>query len=391
MKHIHFIANHDAIINYALAPIRHNKRQLLERGYNIKIFYKLEDDSLDCDILCLLSKPTYRHTGETQALFQENGPIIELLKKARTQANKIIWMDDSDSSTVTHFEIMPYIDLYLKKQILADRTLYNTPLYGGRIFSDFYHKHFGVEDKAPFTQFAPLVDEDHSKLRLSWNIGLGDMFSAFALRIVAQRYFPDLVPINYKISLTDPHADRPVDTFLRTSANLSRESIAFHRQEILRRLDQYLDAYPKRSGMIGNNIYKGATNPDCLPQEGGRLPLKVYRNMMANTKIVPSPFGWGELGVRDYEALIYGGLLLKPDMSHMETWPNIFIPNETYVPLDWDFGNLDELLEANIDNEARRIEIASAGQEAYRYSISAKGMEEFCDWFVQQIDGDTNA
>jgi hypothetical protein len=37
-----------------------------------------------------------------------------------------------------------------------------------------------------------------------------------------------------------------------------------------------------------------------------------------------------------------GSLLLKPDMSHVETHPDIFRAGETYVPLRWDFADLEE-------------------------------------------------
>jgi hypothetical protein len=40
-----------------------------------------------------------------------------------------------------------------------------------------------------------------------------------------------------------------------------------------------------------------------------------------------------------------GAVLLKPDMSHVKLAHNIFVPNETYVPLRWDLGNLRESVE----------------------------------------------
>ena len=106
---------------------------------------------------------------------------------------------------------------------------------------------------------------------------------------------------------------------------------------------------------------------------------------MSGTKILPSPFGWGELGVRDYEAFIFGTALLKPDMAHMETWPDIFRPDETYQPVDWGFDDLESVLDDLLANDTKRTRIAAAGQEAYRESISPAGMERFCAWFVRQI------
>lgn len=391
MKRVHFLANRESIVNYTLAPVRHNRRKLRERGYDIRIFYSPTDACLDCDILCLISKPTYQLVGETQSVFVDGGPIVELLKKGRAKAGKVIWMDDSDSSSVTHFELMPYIDLYLKKQVLVDKDLYRKPFYGGRIFTQFYHDNFGVEDQDPFTQFHPLDEADEHKLRVSWNIGLGDMFSAFSLKNLAQRYVPDLVPVNYSVNFYDTKSDKPVDAFLRTSANLSRQTVGFHRQEMLRRLDSYFETHPSRSGMIGNNVYAGAgERPACLPEVGGRLPLKVYREVMSKTKVVPSPFGWGELGVRDYEAFIFGGMLLKPSMDHMDTFPNIFVPGGTFRPMKWDYSDMDDLIEDAIENPSERVRMAQNGQDAYRDSISDVGMERFCDWFVRQIGEETS-
>ena len=37
----------------------------------------------------------------------------------------------------------------------------------------------------------------------------------------------------------------------------------------------------------------------------------------------------------------------------MKTWPNIFFPYESYVPLNWDFSNLDEVIETYISKEKK--------------------------------------
>ena len=72
-------------------------------------------------------------------------------------------------------------------------------------------------------------------------------------------------------------------------------------------------------------------------------------------------------------------------MDHMQTWPNIFIPNKTYVPLEWDFSNLEEIFDTYSKNHKLRNEIISCSQEAYKASISHGGMEKFCYWFLKQI------
>ena len=87
---------------------------------------------------------------------KNNNALLEYLSEIRSKVKKIIWFDNSDSSSVTNFEVMPYVDIYLKKQILINKSLYNSNFYGGRIFTDFYHKKFKIIDKKPFINNFPL-------------------------------------------------------------------------------------------------------------------------------------------------------------------------------------------------------------------------------------------
>lgn len=91
------------------------------------------------------------------------------------------------------------------------------------------------------------------------------------------------------------------------------------------------------------------------------VPLRRYRRELAASKICFSPFGYGEVAWRDYEAVLYGSLLIKPDMSHIETDPDIFRPFETYVPVAWDFSDLEDKIRHYLahDDERRAI-VASA-------------------------------
>jgi hypothetical protein len=82
-----------------------------------------------------------------------------------------------------------------------------------------------------------------------------------------------------------------------------------------------------------------------------------YMRELAQSRICFSPFGYGEVCWRDYEAIMCGTLLLKPDMSHVQTEPDIFIPYETYVPLAWDFSDLSEKVDYYLANEAARQRI----------------------------------
>lgn len=66
---------------------------------------------------------------------------------------------------------------------------------------------------------------------------------------------------------------------------------------------------------------------------------------MKNSKACISPFGWGEICYRDFESFFYGATLLKPTVDHMDTFPDFFIKNETYIPIDWNFDNIKDVFE----------------------------------------------
>jgi hypothetical protein len=387
MKKVHFLANKTDIVNYSLTPLRYNKKALAERGYKIKIFYTPTIKAMTCDILCLISKPVLNMVGEKEPVCRELGPTIAFIIKTRKYAGKIIWMDDSDSTGVTHFELLPFVDLYLKKQLLKDKSLYRKEFYGGRIFTDYYNKRFKIEDSLPFNQFFPLDIEMSHKVSLSWNVGLGEVYDSFSRKGSFRRRVADYLPVIYNIPFTKPTEERDVDFFLKASANHARKTIAFHRQKTIRRLNGLVN---KETSIVGfaRDKFKSSEGCDDIfsPLKRGMVSLKTYRSFMKRSKIVPDPFSWGDINLKSYEAFIYGNLLLKPDISYLETWPALFVEGETYQPFSWDFEDLESIVLDLLHDDKKRIRIASNGQEAYRNAISPAGMERFCDWFVQQIE-----
>lgn len=84
-----------------------------------------------------------------------------------------------------------------------------------------------------------------------------------------------------------------------------------------------------------------------------------------------SPFGWGEICYRDFETLISGAVLIKPSMEHLQTYPNIYIPNETYIPVDWNLSDLEEKLEDLLNNYTSYKHIAENAQELYKTNINS--------------------
>lgn len=86
---------------------------------------------------------------------------------------------------------------------------------------------------------------------------------------------------------------------------------------------------------------------------------------LSNSKIVVSPFGWGEVCWRDFEAIACGCLLIKPSMEHLETYPFRYEDGETYVSVRWDLADLEEKCRYYLTHEDARLRIVSNALNAY--------------------------
>lgn len=84
-------------------------------------------------------------------------------------------------------------------------------------------------------------------------------------------------------------------------------------------------------------------------RDGVRLTPDEYYTRMFNSKIIVAPFGYGEIAPRDIEAACFGCVLIKPDMSHIQTIPNIY-DSGTYVACKHDYSDLEEKIRMVLDN-----------------------------------------
>jgi hypothetical protein len=83
---------------------------------------------------------------------------------------------------------------------------------------------------------------------------------------------------------------------------------------------------------------------------GVRLTTQEYYMKQFNSKIVIAPFGAGEMAPRDLEAALFGNILIKPDMSHIDTAPNMYTDMNTYVACKHDFSDLEEKIHLILGN-----------------------------------------
>lgn len=84
--------------------------------------------------------------------------------------------------------------------------------------------------------------------------------------------------------------------------------------------------------------------------QSGPCKAIEYRNKMKRSKVCISPWGMGEICHRTFEAIRLGAIPIVPDSSHIETWPNIFIPYLYYIPCKYDFSDLEYILVEILNN-----------------------------------------
>ena len=277
---------------------------------------------------------------------------IELLKALRRKYERLIFFHDDAGGGIPRLEVLPYTDLFYTKALFKDRDLYRKPLYGKELYSDYYHRTYGVID--PDWYDRPVVTDvaQLDKLRLSWNIGIGDyprdQFRQRAGYMTARYTGIPVVKLFYrKHTVFTPEMNTgKYDIHCRVGL-ISRPSISYQRKLIL--------------DTVKND-------PSFLTD---MVPQRQFNQEIKHSKITISPFGWGELCLRDFEAVQNGSLMLKPDMSHLETWPNVFVPAETYVPFDWDVTNLRDIAHQYLNDESERKRITKNAFAAYTAALNS--------------------
>jgi len=83
---------------------------------------------------------------------------------------------------------------------------------------------------------------------------------------------------------------------------------------------------------------------------GEKLSQQDYYNTMAQSKIVVAPLGYGEMAPRDIETTMFGSILIKPDMSYIDSNPMWYEDGKTYIACKHDYSDLPEKVDYVLKN-----------------------------------------
>jgi len=308
-----------------LQPFRQHRRLLRQRGV---VF-------LESGIGMLLGSPRFvlGHFDVVAAKLSYQSSVetvqrvIDVFRGLRGRCLRV-YFDGDDDSCVQWPEMAGAVDAYVKKHMFSDPARYAREYVGKSNLTDYVHRTHGFSfESDPIRHTRPLSQEEIKSLRLGWNLSQDEKIVKLwqGMKSVAA------VP-------------RTVDVVCRASAQP----------------ESWI--YPLRRPVVSALEELAKRRPILLPTQ--KVTQEQYNQEMLSSRICISPFGYGEICWRDFEAIACGCLLVKPDMSHVRTRPDIFVPGQTYVPVRWDFSDLAETCERYLDQPVELARIVAAARTA---------------------------
>lgn len=222
------------------------------------------------------------------------------------------------------------IDFYVKKHVLRDRSAYGQPTLGDTNLTDHYARRFKLHEAE---QCFPVSSGFLEKLIV------GPSFATA----------PQILPEFLKAG--PPAGERPIDLHARFEVSGTPWYSAMRREA---------DAAADRC--TGRTVLRGSA-----------VPQPRFLTEMRRSKVCFSPFGYGEVCWRDFEAVLSGAVVLKPDMSHLETDPDIFVAWKTYAPVAWDLSDFRQVVDRLLADRSLREEIAGNAYRAVQGWLKSDG------------------
>ena len=329
-----FLSQADPISHAQIFPFVFFRRQLASLGIqtrevSLSRFVSKRFPKISADIICL---QTWFDLSSAQ--------MQSLIKNIKTEWPDvpIIYFDWFAPTDLRYAEILdPCVVGYVKKQVLRDFAIYGTQTIGDTNLSDYYSRLFGLD--LPRKNFVV-----PTSFREKIIVGSGFEYSErIASLLVHEPQFHD----------------RSIDLHARISVS----GTAWY------------------SAMREHALIKASSSDGSLASAiQGRVPTKRFYSELRQSKLCFSPFGYGEICWRDFEAMCTGALLIKPDVSHLCLSQKFFISRETYIPVSWDFRDLNNVVEYYVAHKKEREEIA---RNAF---VLIKKQYDSADHFLQVVD-----
>ncbi|MEM1409528.1 MAG: glycosyltransferase [Pseudomonadota bacterium] len=254
---------------------------------------------------------------------EETAQIAKTLRQAAPEAT-LAYIDCFAHSDIRWAgALAPYIDWYLKKSVLKDRTQHQAVFNGHNLQNAWYSEHFGLGDP-PTDWRVPSSTLERLRLMPSFET------SAKLMPLFTGKAAP-------------PKLDgRTYDLQARFSVGADGAYGAMRKGA--------MDAVDALGDL---KVAKGRAE----------LSWPAFMDELGDSTLCFSPFGYGELCWRDQEAFAAGSIVLKQDMGHLETKLDLYEPYETYVPVRWDYSDFEAKVRELLADPQLRAHIARTAFE----------------------------
>jgi hypothetical protein len=272
---------------------------------------------------------------------------------------KIYFIDPFSQVSTTYFNLLPYVDRLLKRQRYKNLEDYKKSYVGGTMFTDYLASKWHLDLNGWHVgSKIPIGYEE--RIISGWNLGTSKNFRNILL---------DQSPSGRRSHTKN------IDVFCRLSLGSQAKKEWYYKYRVAAL--QSVKALESRCTVAASGGFI----------EAGLVSRFQYYRELVRSRIVFSPFGWGENCWRDFEAICYDCLLIKPSMAHIDTQPNIFIEGETYVSVRWDFADLEEKCRYYLEHPDEAAHII---ENARRVCTAYFKQNEFVK-AIQQLISDGNS
>lgn len=294
-------------------------------------FLSGSNDKLDADVVIV--QPWFttppRELEETFVQYKKRHPTAQLIFQD-SYAHVDLRLGNS---------VNDYIEIYQKKSLFSERSHFQRSFKGDTNLTEFYSNLYNLP--------AEPVD---------WDVPTS-IISKLALA-------PNF--------LTAPYL---MNGFLGNYPEFNDRTIDLHSRIAVKGSPWY-SAMRNASNQAARNIDNVVLTPD------GRIPRNAYLAELRQSKLCWSPFGYGELCWRDLEAIMTGAVLLKPNMDHLDTTPNLYRAGETYLAVKWDFSDLEYVVQSALSDPDLLKQVAqNAFQIARDYLVNEVFADECASMF----------
>lgn len=149
--------------------------------------------------------------------------------------------------------------------------------------------------------------------------------------------------------------------------------------------------YPNEECVSSHRNYlckKLASRFDSTVIRSRALPRKEYLKLLSEHKVAISPWGYGEMAYRDYEAILSGCVLIKPNTDFVLCHPDIMISGKHYVECKPDWSDLNDKINQVLSGWESYTEMRNSSKDLLLKHTDVTEIAKYLKGLIQEALND---